>query len=353
MATMAEPRIGIPGTRTDGGLEIRAEGSARLVSIVILNYNYGRYLTECIESVLSQEYEPIELIVVDDGSTDDSRGILDSYSGRLIASFKKNGGMVTAMNHGFALSQGAIVIFVDADDYLLPGAVAAHVSALCKPGVVRSQTYMTVVQSNGQLNKRIPGPPAAEGDLQELILERGPGAYVSSPNSGNAWSRGFLAQVFPLPEKVRTIGSETFLMDAAPLFGKVVTLNGIKAAYRLHDDSMSGVVVGFTPENIQKVCRHHETRVARLEEIATSLGHAPSTSDWRASNWRFLTLDYLCHRLSGKNGTPGLVEHLRSTFKVRNPVKSAVVASVVLGIRILPTKLSLRLASQIIQLRYM
>jgi glycosyltransferase involved in cell wall biosynthesis len=331
----------------------RNSGSApELVSIVILSYNYGRYLKECIGSVLAQDYKPIEVIVVDDGSTDDSRAVINSYSGRLIASFKQNGGMVTAMNHGFALTHGAIVIFVDADDYLLPGAVAAHAQALSQPGVVRSQTYMTVLHGSSPSNIRIPGPRVAEGNLRHLILERGPGAYVSAPNSGNAWSRGFLQQIFPLPENLRTIGSESFLMDAAPLFGKVVVLEEVRAAYRLHGANMNGQL-GMTLENIQKILGHHDTRMARLAETATSLGHNPSTANWRASNWRFLTLDYLCSRLSRTGRAPRFVEHLKSTFKVRNPLKRVVVASVILGIRAMPMKLSLRLASQIIQLRYM
>ncbi len=59
-----------------------------LVSIVIVNYNYGRYLTKCIESALAQDYEPKEVIVVDDGSTDDSRAVINSFAGRVTTAFK-------------------------------------------------------------------------------------------------------------------------------------------------------------------------------------------------------------------------------------------------------------------------
>ena len=217
-----------------------------LVSVIILNYNYGRYLRQCIESVLAQDYPAVELIVVDDGSTDNSRVVIESYGERLVASFKANGGMVSAMNHGFGLAHGAMIMFVDSDDYLLPGAISAHSAALGQPGVIRSQAFMTVLDESQALKQStIPGAQAAEGDLRELVLQRGPGAYVSSPNSGNAWSRHFLDQVFPLPDRLRAVGGETFLMDAAPLFGRIVTLKHQPwVIYRVHSDNMNGKLVG-------------------------------------------------------------------------------------------------------------
>jgi glycosyltransferase involved in cell wall biosynthesis len=344
--SMAQTILSLPETSP------RAAGG-ELVSVVIINYNYGRYLRECIDSVLGQDYEPVEVIVVDDGSTDDSREVIESYRDRLVASFKPNGGMVTAMNHGFALTHGAIVIFVDADDYLLPGAVSAHVEALGEPGVVRSQTYMNVLKGTSASGEKIPDGHAHEGNLQNLILKRGPGAYISSPNSGNAWSRDFLMQVFPLPEEQKTIGSEVFLMDAAPLFGKVVTLNRVKAAYRVHGANMQGNGLAMNLQNIQKVVGHYDIRYARLSQTAKSLGYGDRTTEWRESNWRLLTLEYLHSRLSGKGRKPSFMKHLRSASRVRNPLKRAVVASAVLGIRAMPTRLSLWTAGRVIELRYM
>ena len=136
-----------------------------LVSVVIINYNYARYLGECIESVLAQNYEPMEVIVVDDGSTDESRAVIVSYGGRICSSFKQNGGVISATNYGFQLSRGSVVIFVDADDYLLPGAVNAHAEALCEPGVVRSQSYMTVLHATRSPRGRMPAKRAADGDM--------------------------------------------------------------------------------------------------------------------------------------------------------------------------------------------
>lgn len=86
------------------------------VSIIIANYNYERFLREAIDSALNQTYSNIEVIVVDDGSTDNSRNIIESYFKRIIPVMKENGGHSSACNLGFAVSQGDIICFLDSDD---------------------------------------------------------------------------------------------------------------------------------------------------------------------------------------------------------------------------------------------
>jgi glycosyltransferase involved in cell wall biosynthesis len=325
-----------------------------LVSVVIINYNYARYLGECIESVLAQNYEPMEVIVVDDGSTDESRAVIVSYGGRICSSFKQNGGVISATNYGFQLSRGSVVIFVDADDYLLPGAVNAHAEALCEPGVVRSQSYMTVLHATRSPRGRMPAKRAADGDLRELILERGPGAYVCPPTSGNAWARSFLEQIFPLPEGLKGVPQDALLMDSAPLFGKTVTLEHRGAAYRMHSDNASAAFAGMTLDNIQKILEHYEKRSIRLANLAATLGHGASPAHWKAFNWRILTLEYLSQRLSPRFGAPRSAKHLAAAFKIRGTLwKRLAVAAVILGIRVAPTKMALRIASRVIELRSM
>ncbi len=94
-----------------------------LVSIVIPNYNYGRFLAEAIESALAQTYPHIEVIVVDDGSTDDSCRVLESFGGLIRTLFQENRGPAAARNAGVRVASGANVQFLDADDVLLPRAV--------------------------------------------------------------------------------------------------------------------------------------------------------------------------------------------------------------------------------------
>jgi glycosyltransferase involved in cell wall biosynthesis len=98
-----------------------------LVSILINNYNYGHFLQAAIASALEQSYQPIEVIVVDDGSTDNSQEIIASFGDRIKAILKENGGQASAFNQGFASSQGDIICFLDSDDLFQPEKVAAIV----------------------------------------------------------------------------------------------------------------------------------------------------------------------------------------------------------------------------------
>src|SRR2546427_6650222 len=96
---------------------------APLASIIVNNYNYGRFLREAVDSALNQTYRNTEVIVVDDGSTDDSREIIADYRNLILPVMKQNGGQTSALNEGFSRSRGEVVIFLDSDDTLFPRAL--------------------------------------------------------------------------------------------------------------------------------------------------------------------------------------------------------------------------------------
>lgn len=93
----------------------------KLVSVIIPNYNNGKYITQCIESIEMQTYHPIEIIVVDDVSTDDSRDIIRSLQKKhdniTTVFLEKNGGVSNARNIGAEKSTGEYVCFIDPDDF--------------------------------------------------------------------------------------------------------------------------------------------------------------------------------------------------------------------------------------------
>lgn len=100
------------------------------ISIIIDNYNYGQYVGDAVRSVLSQDYSDFELIIVDDGSIDNSREIISSFTdSRIKTIFKDNGGQLSAFNEGFKAASGKIVCFLDSDDLYQQGylsTVAKH-----------------------------------------------------------------------------------------------------------------------------------------------------------------------------------------------------------------------------------
>lgn len=121
------------GPATDADRDKGATLTLPLVSVIVVNYNYGRFLRAAVESVLAQTYPRIECVVVDNASTDDSRAIIDELKS-LTPSLKAvrrafNDGQTQASLDGLAASSGSYVVFVDADDFLLPNCVEAHILA--------------------------------------------------------------------------------------------------------------------------------------------------------------------------------------------------------------------------------
>ena len=90
-----------------------------LVSIVVPIYNVEKYLKKCIDSIINQTYKNIEIILVDDGSTDNCGKICDEYTktdNRIVVIHKKNGGLSDARNAGLDIAKGKYIAFVDSDD---------------------------------------------------------------------------------------------------------------------------------------------------------------------------------------------------------------------------------------------
>lgn len=107
-----------------------------LVTVVLVNYNYGRFLDDSITSVLSQSYSNLELIIVDDGSSDNSREIVTKYNDSRITFVSiDNSGVSNARNKGVCLSRGSLLAFLDADDYWHPMKLEIQIQVMNNFGV--------------------------------------------------------------------------------------------------------------------------------------------------------------------------------------------------------------------------
>jgi len=106
--------------------------NAPLVSVIIPTFNSSDYILEAIESVLEQTYSPIEIIVIDDGSTDDTRGKLQEkiQAGQIRYVFQENRGLAAARNRGIREAAGTYLQFLDADDLIVPTKIQKQVSLL-------------------------------------------------------------------------------------------------------------------------------------------------------------------------------------------------------------------------------
>ena len=210
-----------------------------LASVVITNYDYGRFLRQAIDSALGQDHPDTEVVVVDDGSTDDSRAIVAGYGDRITAVYNEHRGQGAGFNDGFARSRGEVVCFLDSDDALLPTALSAAVERF-DPSVSKVHWPLWEIDASGRRTGAThPGEPLSRGELKAAILEDGPYACVSPPTSGNAFSRAFLDQVLPLPEATYDICPDAHLCALAPLFGRIEAVDEPHGLYRVHAENFT------------------------------------------------------------------------------------------------------------------
>ena len=126
-----------------------------LVSVIIPTYNRGWILKEAIESVLSQDFEDFELIVVDDGSTDNTCDILDGYARDIIVLRQDNRGVSAARNAGIAFASGQFIAFLDSDDLWLPVKLASQVDFFnSNPDALISQTEELRIRNGKRVNPK-------------------------------------------------------------------------------------------------------------------------------------------------------------------------------------------------------
>lgn len=252
-----------------------------LVSIIINNYNYDRFLAEAIDSALNQSYPHCEVIVVDDGSTDNSREIIAGYGDRIISIFQPNGKQAAAFNSGFAKSQGDIIIFLDSDDYLFPYTVE-QIVAVWKPELSKVHYRLTVVDIVGKpLGYSSPqgSTPLASGEVWKKLLDRG--GYASTPTSGNALNRSVLEKLFPIPDEYK-LTADDYLSFQVPFYGNVAAIEEPLGAYRIHDTNQWALAT-VTSARFQRFVRHDLQNFALLTQKAKELGYeVPSDLEQRS-----------------------------------------------------------------------
>lgn len=218
------------------------------VSIIIVNYNYGRFLGAAIDSALQQDYPLCEVIVVDDCSTDDSRAVIARYGDRIRSVLQDtNRGQIAALNSAWPLARHPLLIFLDSDDLLFPHA-AATVAEMWKAAIVKAQFLLAIIDKTGrQLGHVTKFPPNLDTETIRAAILR-TGGSPNSPSSGNVYSRSLLERItgdggFEI-EHPRDISMDTILECNAPFYGEVVTIYEPLACYRIHDrnDSLQDTI---------------------------------------------------------------------------------------------------------------
>jgi glycosyltransferase involved in cell wall biosynthesis len=204
-----------------------------VISVLIDTYNYGQFIEQAVESVLAQDSPAatLEVLVVDDGSTDDTSERLEKLSDRIRYLRKPNGGQASAFNFGFRESRGEFIALLDADDYWLPGKLRRVVEEFERnpaAGMVHHR-LMELDMRTGAFGQR---PfSGLSGDFSvsvKSILSFGP-----SPTSSLTFRRPVLEKILPVPDAI-TFQADGYIQGIAPFVAPIVGIDEALAVYRYH-----------------------------------------------------------------------------------------------------------------------
>lgn len=219
-----------------------------LVSIVIPAYNAAGYLREAIDSVLNQSYPNIELIVLDDGSTDATAELLNSYPEALFYRERHaNMGQSATLNKGWAMSKGEIIGYLSADDALLPNAVAAAVNALkLHPEVMMVYGDYELIDQHSDVIRDVQAPDFSIRELVEnVVVQPGPGVF---------FRRGCFEKLGGWNPALRQTPDYEYWLRIA-LMGPLLRVPELLARFRVHNESQS----------------YHSTSVEKSDEVVSVL----------------------------------------------------------------------------------
>ncbi len=243
-----------------------------MVSVVIVNYNYCRFLRQAIDSALGQTYDSVEVIVVDDGSTDGSVDLISTYGDSIRPILKRNGGHGSCMNAGFAASRGHLVMFMDGDDCYVPETVQEVVEA-ARGGAALIQFRLSIIDGQGRFIAEYPWPRVRldTGDVTPILRSRG--TFTCMVSTGNAFRRDVLERLLPLDEREFMRAPDGYLVHSVPFYGSVAAIEKRLAYYRMHGSNDSTMHIQRSAVDLSKVrdILGFSTRELRLVETHTAV----------------------------------------------------------------------------------
>ena len=238
-----------------------------LISVIITNYNYGHFLGAAIDSVLSQTYGDVECIVVDDGSTDNSRSVIEQRPSAT-AIFKSNGGQSSAFRAGVDRARGDVIIGLDSDDYLFSQA-CARIAAAWSPGLSCLNYRLRVT---GQSFESWPVEAFLDSGHAEFFDAHG--YFPSAPMSGNAFDANYIRTLLASAEHLDGDGVDAYLLYCAPFFGRMGNIDDALGFYRTHGGNVSMTSGRKTVKNLGDHAYYQFWGQQNAQRLARERGHA-------------------------------------------------------------------------------
>jgi LPS sulfotransferase NodH/glycosyltransferase involved in cell wall biosynthesis len=202
------------------------------IAVVVTAYNYGHFLTACLQSVLDQTHAPDEIVVIDDGSTDNTPEVLSAYTDKVRVLRFENGGQAAGFNRGHEETTSDLVLYLDADDVLMPHAVET-ILAHWSSDMAHLVFDLEMIDETGASLGLHPGLQRAPlADNRPDLLRTG--GFAFPPTSGNVFARALLSAAMPIPTARWRISADCYLVRAAALFGRTGYVPRALGGYRMH-----------------------------------------------------------------------------------------------------------------------
>jgi glycosyltransferase involved in cell wall biosynthesis len=223
------------------------------ITVLITTYNYGQFIEEAIDSILGQDFalDLVQILVVDDGSTDGTSERIKKYGSRIEYFYKPNGGQASALNFGIARARGEILALLDADDYFVPGKLSLIAAAFQKDpalGMVYHRLQEWHMQT-GERHEARSSFVSLSGDVRsvpDFFLR-----YVPQATSCISYRRALLEPFLPIPESIRML-ADGYLTMLIPFLSPVLAVTEFLAVYRVHGNNCYYADDGKMPVEVRK-----------------------------------------------------------------------------------------------------
>ena len=206
------------------------------ISVIIPNYNYAQYIGHAIESVLRQSYQNIELIVINNGSTDNSLEVLEKYGDKILLINQPNLGQSGARNSGLSLSSGEFIAFLDADDFWEPNKLEMQISIMNDDTQL---VYCGITPFKEPGNEKLQSVlPKYKGSCTNFFIDLPGASIVLSGESTALFSRELLEEVGIFDTELNSTAGWDFFRRCSRLT-KFDFVSESLVNYRLHSSNMS------------------------------------------------------------------------------------------------------------------
>lgn len=252
-------------------------------SVLIDTYNYGCYVEEAVSSALAQDFpsKEREILVVDDGSTDDTAARLRKFGNAIRYLYKPNGGQASAFNYGFANARGEVVALLDADDVWMPEKLSRLGEVFERnpdAGMAYHRLYWWDGGNGIEADRYFIPVSGRVPESRSALLQ-----YPMASTSCLAFRRGAIEKLLPVPETLRS-QADAFLTALVIFIAPIVAVEDYLGRYRLHATNLFQTAAAAKPSPAQ-VEHRMSMRAGLLSEIQKWLlknGHDLRSADLRA-----------------------------------------------------------------------